>query len=118
MRSDDEFARWAALFVSAQSDDGLTTLPVTTGTPISSPGAVTPAQTGPIPIPAAAPVGAVTAAAYALLQSVDSGGIPAFVTSHLKQIALDNGIPLTDQWTPNQIVEAIRRKASYPGAAP
>ena len=54
----------------------------------------------------------VTAAACELLQVVDAGGVPAFVTNNLKQIAEDNGIEVTIQSTPNEIVDAIRDKAS------
>ena len=89
MSSQDDFAQWAALFITAQSDVQVTPVVVA---PIISPN--------------------ITAAANALLHSVDAGGIPAFVTSNLKQIALENGIEITEQWTPNQIIEAIREKAA------
>ncbi len=56
-----------------------------------------------------------TPAACELLRTVDAGGIPAFVTGNLKQIALDNGVDVTDDWTPNEIIEAIRSKAQYSG---
>ena len=53
----------------------------------------------------------ITPAAGDLLRVVDAGGVPAFVTSNLKQIALDTGVEVTDDCTPNEIVEAIRSKA-------
>jgi len=94
MASDQDFAQWAALFVNAQSEVPTTPAP-------------------PSPTPASPVISTkVTSAANALLHSVDAGGIPAFVTSNLKQIALDNGIEINDHWTPNQIIEAIRAKAA------
>lgn len=56
----------------------------------------------------------VTPAACELLRAVDAGGVPGFVTKSLKQIARDNGIEVQIEWTPNEIVDAIRGKASDP----
>ena len=63
------------------------------------------------PEPPDARYGGVTKAARELLLAIDAGGVPAFVTGKLKQIAQDNGIEVADHWTPNQIVDALRAKA-------
>jgi hypothetical protein len=63
----------------------------------------------------------ITPAAGDLLRSVDAGGVPAFVTGNLRQIASDNGIEVGPGWTPNEIVDAIRAKvrdAEPEGPAP
>jgi len=54
----------------------------------------------------------VTRAAADLLRTVDAGGVPAFVTRNLVEIAQVNGFKVPDHWTPNQIIEAIRRKVA------
>lgn len=53
----------------------------------------------------------VTPAACELLRVVDAGGVPAFVTKNLVQIARNNGIAVDTGWTPNEIVGAIRARA-------
>jgi hypothetical protein len=53
----------------------------------------------------------VTPAACDLLRAVDAGGVPAFVTKSLVQIARNNGVEVDARWTPNEIVGAIREKA-------
>jgi hypothetical protein len=90
MDGDEKLAKWAALFVDAyrQGDAG-TGLTGQSGIQYSG----------------------VTQAACELLHAVDAGGVPAFVTAALRQIAEDNGIEITVEWTPNQIVESIRSKA-------
>jgi hypothetical protein len=90
MESDNKFAQWAALFVSGFSADA-GTAPQSLAPGIQYPG--------------------LTGAAGDLLRAVDAGGVPAFVTGNLKQIARDNGVEAADDWTPNEIVEAIRSKA-------
>lgn len=85
MTTDDTFARWASLF--AASFDAAPTV------------ADRAAYTG------------VTPAAAELLQAVDAGGLPAFVTNNLLEIARENGLVVPDHWTPNEIVEALREKA-------
>lgn len=52
----------------------------------------------------------VTAAALLLLDAVNRGGIPAFMTANLKQIASENGITVNEGTTPNEIIEAIHLK--------
>lgn len=49
-----------------------------------------------------------SAGAHELLDTVDDGGVPLYVTDHLKRIAGENGIEVSDQDTPNSIVEALR----------
>lgn len=98
MAFDEKLARWAALFIRAQDDAGIDATPAP-------------------PASAGAPYPGVTEAAAELLRAVDAGGVPAFVTSNLKQIARDNGVDAPDGWTPNQIIEAIRsRVQGEPGA--
>lgn len=95
MEPDGKLAQWAALFVKACSEDeAAATVPV--GRPEPAAGAR---------------YSGVTESACELLRAVDSGGVPAFVTANLRQIAQDNGVDLTDEWTPNEIVDAVRNKA-------
>jgi hypothetical protein len=88
MSSDDDLAQWAALFMSSYAE--------------------TPAA--PVAADLTDYVG-LTQSAIDLLQSVDAGGVPAFVTANLVQIALDNGVDISGQQTPNEIIELIRAKA-------
>ncbi len=88
MGTDDEFARWAALFLSSQEVQPET---IAHSVPLDD---------------------RITAAAHALLDSVDAGGVPAFMTSPLKQIALDNGVALSPATTPNDIIAALRARLS------
>lgn len=96
MQSDESFAKWAAAFLRTV-------------------GGVGGAGAGQ---DAAAVAGlryeGITPAAGDLLRSVDAGGIPAFVTGNLRQIASDNGIEVGPGWTPNEIVAAIRAKVRDP----
>lgn len=96
MESNDQFAQWAALFISRLSESKA-------GTGLVGP---------PAPIISGVQYIGVTSAACELLRAVDASGVPTFVTNNLKQIAKENGIDITIQWTPNEIVEAIRKKAS------
>ena len=54
----------------------------------------------------------VTLEASALLNSIDCGGIPAFITQNLLKIARDNGIEVGQETTPNDIIAALRQLAS------
>jgi hypothetical protein len=104
MQPDDRFANWAAAFLRTVGGDG--------GAAVAGQGA--PATPGP-------GYEGITAAAGDLLRSVDAGGVPAFVTGNLRQIASDNGIEVGPGWTPNEIVDAIRAKvrdAESGGPAP
>lgn len=82
MNSEEKLAQWAALFVKGQD----------------------------VPVPTGAQYLGVTPAACELLRAVDAGGVPAFITANLKQVAQENGIEVTDAMTPNEIVEALRTK--------
>lgn len=95
MESDDEFAHWAALFASHYSASKAGSARAEQAAPSSRDVHYT----------------GVTPAAGELLRAVDAGGVPAFVTGSLKQIAEDNGIAVGNQWTPNEIIEAIKGKA-------
>ena len=97
MEPDNKLGRWAALFVSAYSK----------GTPD--------ADAAPRPTAPGIEYFGVTPAAGELLRAVDAGGVPAFVTGKLKQIAMENGVEAADGWTPNQIIEAIRSRARVSG---
>ncbi len=96
MDSDDRFAHWAALFSDSCRKFAATLLP----NPPPSSAAVQVQYVG------------VTAAACRLLQAVDGGGVPAFVTKQLQQIAAANGIEVASEWTPNEVIAALRAKAS------
>jgi hypothetical protein len=93
MQPDDRFAKWAEAFLRTVGRDG--------GAADAGQGA--PATTEPR-------YDGITPAAGGLLRSVDAGGVPAFVTGNLRQIASDNGIEVGPGWTPNEIVDAIRAK--------
>jgi hypothetical protein len=84
MNSEEKLAQWAALFVKGQD----------------------------VPAPTGDHYLGVTPAARELLRAIDAGGVPAFITANLKQIAQDNEIEVTDAMTPNEIVEALRIKAA------
>jgi hypothetical protein len=90
MQSDEQFAQWAAMFVK------------------------TCAEADAVPPAAPAPVlySGLTVGAVELLQAVDAGGVPAFVSANLKQIAEANGVIVGADWTPNLIIEALRAIAS------
>lgn len=102
MAIDEQFTQWATLFFRSFRQNE-----VAAGL-IETPASLTPGIQY---------VG-VTPAASELLRSVDAGGVPAFVTSSLRRIAEDNGIDITSQWSPNQIVAAIRGKASIAESEP
>lgn len=87
MQTDDQFAQWAALFVQS------------VGAVEESPPAVSVVH-----------YKGITTTASDLLRGIDAGGVPAFVTGNLKQIALENGIEVGSTWTPNEIIAAIRAK--------
>jgi hypothetical protein len=93
MQPDDRLAKWAAAFLRTVGGDG---------------GAADVGQGAPA-TPGLRYEG-ITPAAGDLLRSVDAGGVPAFVTGNLRQIAGENGIEVGPGWTPNEIVDAIRAK--------
>ncbi len=53
-----------------------------------------------------------SAEARALLAKIDEGGIPLAVTENLERIARENGIEVSWEMTPNEIVRRLRRLAS------
>lgn len=56
--------------------------------------------------------------AAALLDSLDAGaGVPAFITKKLEKIALDNGLVVTRQTTPGEIIQQLRDKRVRAGEA-
>ncbi len=60
---------------------------------------------------APAPVSALTPEAEALIRKIDTGGAaPAFISKNLEKIANDNGVTVTRQMTPNDVIDAIRAK--------
>lgn len=91
MGTDDSFARWASLFV-----DSFEAGASAEGEGVSQ---EQPAYTG------------ITKAASELLQSVDAGGIPAFISQNLLEIAKENGIDVPENCTPNDLVALLRNKA-------
>ena len=98
MPAADDLAAWAALFLDSYKDAAAET---------AADGA---SAAGDAQYPQ------LTRAAGDLLRSVDAGGVPAFVTNNLKQIAKDNGIEFAAHWTPNEIIDAIRGKAAAAAA--
>jgi hypothetical protein len=91
---DDRFAKWAAAFLRTVGADG---------------GAG--AGQGDAAAPGLRYEG-ITPAAGDLLRSVDAGGIPAFVTGNLRQIASDNGIDVEPR------IDAERDRGRDPNSAP
>lgn len=87
MASDKDLAAWAALFLQNYQEE----------------------ETAPDERYAG-----LTPAAGALLRSVDAGGIPAFMTTHLRQIAEDNGLKVGAGDTPNDVIAALRGKLQAP----
>lgn len=53
-----------------------------------------------------------TREALALVQQAEAGGVPAFVSQNLRRIAEENGVEITDDTTPNDIVDALRSRAT------
>jgi len=61
-------------------------------------------------VPVAPTPSVLTPDAEALLDSVDAGGIPGFVTNNLRRIAQENGITVTASTTPDDIIAGLRAK--------
>lgn len=88
--SDDALAQWAASFLALNAvTDSL--LPATGGDETYS---------------------TITGSARELLRSVDAGGVPAFMSSALRQIARDNDIEITELTTPNEVIEKLRARCT------
>lgn len=98
------------------------------GLEFMKPGLVAPDPPAPAPIPVAAPPAApatipdqaprdpasrpfLTYEAEELLLKVDEGGVPAYMTGNLKRIAEENGVAVAPDASPNDVIEALRRKA-------
>ena len=97
--TDQKFTQWASLFVTALHADQAVAHQISRDQ--SQEGMQYPG---------------ITPAAGDLLRAIDAGGVPAFVSAQLKDIARDNGVQLSDQLTPNDIIEAIRNKVHVPSA--
>lgn len=52
----------------------------------------------------------VSTSADMVLDAVDRGGVPAFITNNLKRVAAENGITITDKDTPGHIIAQLRAK--------
>lgn len=61
---------------------------------------------------------ALTPEAEQLLAAVEAGGTPAFMTRNLKRVAAENGIDVTPDFTPNDVVDALRQRATAAVQAP
>ena len=51
-----------------------------------------------------------TAEAEDVLATADRGGVPMFTSANLARIALENGVDVSPQMTPNDIMDALRRR--------
>jgi hypothetical protein len=51
-----------------------------------------------------------TAEAEDVLASADRGGVPMFTSANLARIALENGVDVSPDMTPNDIIDALRRR--------
>lgn len=49
-----------------------------------------------------------TAEAVELLKRADDGGVPMFASSNLRRIASENGVAVSDDMTPNAILDELR----------
>jgi hypothetical protein len=57
-----------------------------------------------------------TAEARALVEKATQGGVPLYTTTNLARIAEENGVSVSPEMTPNQIIDELRRRAT-PGDA-
>ena len=51
-----------------------------------------------------------TAEAEDVLATADRGGVPMFTSANLARIALENGVEVSPEMTPNDIMDALRRR--------
>jgi hypothetical protein len=72
--------------------------------PPQSPATTQPIQNGARPTP-------LTPEAQELLRKADAGGVPMFTTDNLTRIADENGVSVSSDTTPNEIIEELRRRA-------
>jgi hypothetical protein len=59
---------------------------------------------------------ALTPEAQALVDKAAHGGVPLYTTANLARIAEENGVAVSAEMTPNQIIDALRRRGG-PGEA-
>lgn len=52
-----------------------------------------------------------TREARVLLEKASQGGVPMYTTANLARIAEENGISVSPDMTPNQVIEALRRRS-------
>lgn len=70
------------------------------------------APAAPVEAPAATPE------AQDLINKIDSGGAsPAFISRNLERIANENGVEVTPQMTPKDVIDALREKTAAPAPA-
>jgi len=67
-------------------------------------------QPPPLPGEQTAAPSSLTPEADALLRSVDDGGVPGFISRNLERIANENGVEVTKQMTPTDVINALRAK--------
>jgi len=51
-----------------------------------------------------------TAEAEDVLATADRGGVTMFTSANLARIALENGVDVSPEMTPNDIMDALRRR--------
>ena len=51
-----------------------------------------------------------TAEALQLIAAADQGGTPMFTSSNLARIAKENGVDVSSEMTPNDIIAELRRR--------
>jgi hypothetical protein len=57
------------------------------------------------------PVPSLTPEARALVEKADQGGVPLYTTANLTRIAEENGISVSPEMTPNQVIDELRRRS-------
>ena len=62
------------------------------------------------------PPSPLTPEARALVEKAAQGGVPLYTTANLARIAEENGVAVSPEMTPNQIIDALRRRGQ-PGDA-
>jgi hypothetical protein len=62
------------------------------------------------PPAADAPVSPLTPEARALVEKADRGGVPIYTTPNLARIAAENGVSVSPDKTPNQVIGELRRR--------
>jgi len=62
------------------------------------------------PSPAGPGGSALTPEAQALVDKAAQGGVPLYMTANLARIAEENGVAVSAEMTPNQIIDELRRR--------